>query len=155
MITKQEIEKIIISAIADTDLFIVEVNVNPGNAIEVLMDKDSGLTIDDCKKISRAIEGSYDREVEDFSLEVSSPGVGKPLKVTRQYLKNVGRNAVVLTKSGEKLEGLLTAADENGCTLFYKQRELVPGKKSKQWVEYNQVLSYEDIKETKITISFK
>jgi hypothetical protein len=67
----------------------------------------------------------------------------------------VGRNAVVLTKSGEKLEGLLTAADENGCTLFYKQRELVPGKKSKQWVEYNQVLSYEDIKETKITISFK
>ncbi len=155
MITKEEIAKIVESAIEGTDLFVVDIHVNPGNAIEVLMDKDSGLTIDDCKKISRAIEGSYDREVEDFSLEVSSPGVGKPLKVTRQYLKNVGRTALVLTQSGDKLEGVITAADETGCTLSYKQREPVPGKKSKQWVEYSKVLPYNEIKETKITISFK
>jgi ribosome maturation factor RimP len=155
MITKQEIEKIIESAIAETDLFMVDVMVNPGNAIEVLIDKDSGLTIDDCKKISRAIEGSYDREVEDFSLEVSSPGVGKPLKVKRQFFKNVGRNAAIITQSGEKLEGLLANATEENITLTYRKKEEVPGKKTKKWVDYEKVLTYDELKETKITISFK
>jgi ribosome maturation factor RimP len=155
MITKDEIEKIVLTATEGSDLFIVDINVNPGNAIEVLLDKDSGLTIDDCKKISRAIEGSYDREVEDFSLEVSSPGVGKPLKVKRQYLKNVGRTAVILTQNGEKLEGILSAADEEKVTVSFKKKETVPGKKTKQWVDYEKTLPYSEIKETKITISFK
>lgn len=155
MITKDEIEKLVTAAIVDTDLFIVDINVNPGNAIEVLMDKDSGLTIDDCKKISRVIEGSYDREVEDFSLEVSSPGVGKPLKVKRQYFKNIGRTAVVVTSSGEKIEGLLANADEEQATFTFKKKEVVPGKKTKQWVDYERVIPYSEIKETKITISFK
>jgi ribosome maturation factor RimP len=155
MITKDEIEKIVSEAIEGSDLFIVDINVNPGNAIEVLLDKDSGLTIDDCKKISRAIEGSYDREIEDFSLEVSSPGVGKPLKVKRQYIKNVGRTAVVLTTDGEKIEGILTSADEDKATFHFKKKEAVPGKKTKQWVDYEKTLPYSEIKETKITISFK
>jgi ribosome maturation factor RimP len=113
------------------------------------------LSIDDCKKVSRAVEGALDREVEDFSLEVSSPGVGKPLAVKRQYFKNVGREVAVKTTDGKKLEGQLILADEENIEVQYKEKETVPGKKTKKWVEKKIVLPYNEIKETIIKISFK
>lgn len=155
MITKETVESFVAPLLEDSDLFIVDIQINPGNAIEVLVDRDSGLTIDDCKKVSRAIEGSLDREVEDFSLEVSSPGVGKPLLVKRQYFKNVGRNVAIKTMDGQKIEGQLTLANEDNIQVDFREKELVPGKKTKQWVEKQVVLTYAEIKETKITISFK
>jgi len=81
------------------------------------------------------VESSFDREVEDFSLEVSSPGVGKPLLVNRQFKKNVGRTVKVKTLDLQKFEGELTSVDENGIEITYEEKELVPGKKTKQWVE--------------------
>jgi ribosome maturation factor RimP len=155
MITKETVASFVAPLLEDSDLFIVDIQINPGNAIEVLVDRDSGLTIDDCKKVSRAIEGSLDREVEDFSLEVSSPGVGKPLLVKRQYFKNVGRNVAIKTMDGQKIEGQLTLANEDNIQVDFREKELVPGKKTKQWVEKQVVLTYAEIKETKITISFK
>jgi len=155
MITKETVASFVAPLLEDSDLFIVDIQINPGNAIEVLVDRDSGLTIDDCKKVSRAIEGSLDREVEDFSLEVSSPGVGKPLMVQRQYFKNVGRNVAIKTMDGQKIEGQLTLANEENIQVDFREKELVPGKKTKQWVEKKVVLAYAEIKETKITISFK
>ncbi|MEY4331152.1 MAG: ribosome assembly cofactor RimP [Bacteroidota bacterium] len=155
MITKETVASFIAPLLEDSDLFIVDIQVNPGNAIEVLVDKDSGLTIDDCKKVSRAVEGSLDREVEDFSLEVSSPGVGKPLLVKRQYFKNVGRNVAIKTIDGKKIEGQMTLANEEHIQVDFREKEIVPGKKTKQWVEKQVVLPYAEIKETKITISFK
>jgi ribosome maturation factor RimP len=155
MITKETVTSFVAPLLEDSDLFIVDIQINPGNAIEVLVDRDSGLTIDDCKKVSRAIEGSLDREVEDFSLEVSSPGVGKPLLVKRQYFKNVGRNVAIKTIDGQKIEGQLTLANDENIQVDFREKELIPGKKSKQWVEKQVVLTYAEIKETKITISFK
>ncbi|MEN9948870.1 MAG: ribosome assembly cofactor RimP [Bacteroidota bacterium] len=155
MITKETVASFVAPLLEDSDLFIVDIQINPGNAIEVLVDRDSGLTIDDCKKVSRAIEGSLDREVEDFSLEVSSPGVGKPLLVKRQYFKNVGRNVAIKTLDGQKIEGQITLANDENIQVDFREKELIPGKKSKQWVEKQVVLTYAEIKETKITISFK
>ncbi len=155
MITKETVASFVAPLLEDSDLFIVDIQINPGNAIEVLVDRDSGLTIDDCKKVSRAIEGSLDREEEDFALEVSSPGVGKPLLVKRQYFKNVGRNVAIKTMDGQKIEGQLTLANEDNIQVDFREKELVPGKKTKQWVEKQVVLTYAEIKETKITISFK
>ncbi len=155
MITKDTVAAFIAPLLVDSDLFVVDIQVNPGNAIEVLVDRDSGLTIDDCKKVSRAVEGSLDREVEDFSLEVSSPGVGKPLLVKRQYLKNVGRNVAIKTMEGAKIEGAMTLANDEFIQVDFREKELVPGKKTKQWVEKQVQLTYDQIKETKITISFK
>jgi ribosome maturation factor RimP len=155
MITVAQITDLVQPLTVDTDLFIVSIHVNVGNAIEVLVDRDGGLSIDDCKKVSRAVEGALDREVEDFSLEVSSPGVGKPLVVKRQYFKNVGREVAVKTLDGQKIEGQLLEANEENIKVQYKEKETVPGKKTKKWVEKNIVLPYNEIKETIIKISFK
>jgi ribosome maturation factor RimP len=154
MITVEQIEKLVLEKIEGTDLFLVEVKVRPGNAIEIALDADSGLTVEDCKKVSRHVESSFDREVEDFSLEVSSPGVGKPLLVNRQFKKNVGRTVKVKTLDLQKFEGELTSVDENGIEITYEEKELVPGKKTKQWVEKKQNISFNNLKETKVVVRF-
>ena len=137
-----------------SDAFIVSISVRPGNAIEVLLDKDSGLNVEDCKKISRHVESSLDREKEDFSMEVSSPGVGKPLVVHRQYVKNVGRTVKVKVGEGEKYEGDLAEVSETGIVLKYQEKEARPGKKKKEWVEKTVTLAFDNIKETKVVIRF-
>lgn len=158
MITATEIENLVKAKIAETetlsDAFIVSIAVRPGNAIEVLLDKDSGLNVEDCKKVSRHIESSLDREKEDFSLEVSSPGVGKPLLVHRQYLKNIGRTVKVKTEDGGKFEGELAEVSDEGIVLKHQEKETLPGKKKKEWVEKTVTLTFNNIKETKVVIRF-
>ena len=88
-ILKEKVEQLIAEGVEGTDIFLVKLTVSSSNDINVLLDSDSGLTLSHCRSISRAIESSLDREDEDFSLTVSSAGVGEPL-VLRQYKKNVG-----------------------------------------------------------------
>ena len=80
MITKEKILDIIQQKIEEDNYFIVEVDIKPGGRIVVLIDGDEGVSIDYCISISRLIEQSLDRDTEDFELEVSSPGLGQPLK---------------------------------------------------------------------------
>lgn len=155
MITKEQVQKLIEEKTEGTDSFIVELSVRPGNKIEVVMDADSGMTIEKCTEIHRHIAGSFDRDVDDFELMVSSPGVGEPLVVKRQYFKNIGRSISVKDLEGNKNEGVLTAADENSVTLLAKIKEEVPGKKGKKLVEKELIFAFDQIKEAKIVISFK
>ena len=117
MIAKSNIRKFIEEGIEGTDVFIVELNVSEQNRIHVVADSDSGLSIDKCVAVSRSIEGRLDREVEDFELQVTSPGLTNPLKVTRQYKKNVGRGLKVKTLEDKSLEGKLVEATDEGIVL--------------------------------------
>ena len=80
--------------------------VAPGNNIRILIDGDEGVNLDDCVALSRLVEGSYDREVEDFSLDVLTHGVTESLVMPRQYIKNVGRDIKVKTIADESFERL-------------------------------------------------
>ena len=107
----------------------------------------------DCVKLSRHIEGSLDREEEDFSLQVASAGLSEPFKVFQQYEKNVGRKVDVKLRGGEKILGTMLSAEEGkGIVLETKKREKV-GKK-KQVVVKQHELDFEQINQTKIVISF-
>ncbi|MFM7234146.1 MAG: ribosome assembly cofactor RimP [Flavobacteriales bacterium] len=155
MITREKVEKLIENKIHGTDMFIVEVAVRPGNVIDVTLDSDSGITIEACTEVHRHLLHEMDRDVEDYSLEVSSPDLMKPLKVTRQYMKNVGRDLAVKKHDKTKVEGELIAADETAITLKTAQKEEVPGKKGKKLVEREVNLEYAEIAEAKIMIRFK
>ena len=117
------------------------------------MDGDNGVTVQDCIDISRAIEHNLDRDAHDFSLEVLSAGVSQPLTLTRQYLKNVGRQLKVKTAE-ETIKGELVAADEQSITLTWKQREPKPVGKGKHTVVKEVVLPYDEIEEAKVMITF-
>jgi ribosome maturation factor RimP len=155
MITVDRVTKLVEEKMEGTDMFIVELSVKPGNKIEILVDRDSGLALEDCLSVSRHVEGNLDRELEDYSLDVSSPGVGKPLRLKRQYVKNVGRTVNVKRTDGTIVEGVLVSSDEEKIVVHTRTKEEVEGKKGKKWVERDEEIAFDTISETKIVISFK
>lgn len=155
MLSKSDLEKMIEEYLAGTDNFLVELEVSTGNDIHVLVDNDGSTSVADCIGLSRHIEGSLDRDSEDFSLQVSSPGLNRAFTHTRQYVKNVGRDVKVWPLEGAKIEGKLVKADENGIEVVTRHKERIEGRKAKHWVETSHELAYDDIKETKVVIAFK
>lgn len=155
MISKEAIEKLIAEKIEPTTQFVVDLQVTPSNQITVLLDSDTSTSIEDCIAVSRHIESNLDREQEDFELKVSSPGLDQPLKVLRQYRKNIGRHVVVKTEDEQKIQGELKSVDDNLITVETRTKERIEGRKAKRWVERQHQIPFENIKETKVVISFK
>jgi ribosome maturation factor RimP len=124
MITEETLKDLVEQHIRGTDIFLVEVVVRPGNAIRVHVDRPEGISIDQCVEISRYLNGKLDREVEDFSLEVSSPGIGVPFRVKQQYEKNTGHKIEVSLKDGTRLEGTLLKVTEGGINLRDKEEDV-------------------------------
>ena len=137
-----------------TSIFLVELKISDDKFIKVILDGDDELNVKDCINISRAIEGELDREQENFSLEVASPGVGSPLKFPRQYQKNLGRKLEVISNDGLKFEGKLTKVEENMIELQWKQREPKPIGKGKVTVTKNKTLTFDEISCSKVMIKF-
>lgn len=117
MIDKLKVMELVKETFEGGPLFMVGMKITPDNRIFIDIDGDEGVTIDDCIELSRKVENSLDRDVEDFELNVSSAGADSPLKMPRQYRRHVGRELTVTTKDGEKCEGMLTEADDEGITL--------------------------------------
>jgi ribosome maturation factor RimP len=158
MITKKLITDLAEERMAERDngLFIVELTISSRNVIRLELDKhEGGVTVEDCVSVSRNIEHNLDRESQDFELHVSSAGLDKPLRVHAQYVKNIGRGLEVQVKSGEKLEGTLTAVNEETIVVSWEEKREIEGKKKKETVEVQRELPFVDIVEARIVISFK
>ena len=155
MISKEIIKSIVDPKLDEENVFLVDISVSPSNQIVVTVDGDKGVTIDQCIAISRHIEGSLNRDEEDFELEVSSSGLGQPLKVLRQYTKNIGREVEVVLTNGSKLKGKMVASDNEGISLEVEKKLLLEGKKRKELVTETIPLKYSEIKTTKVVISFR
>src|SRR6478752_3231645 len=113
----QSIENLVNGIIAeDPAIFLVETRIKPTNNVKIFLDGDNGITIEKCITINRAlfklVEGSGLFPNDDFSLEVSSPGLDEPLKLFRQYVKNKGRKVEVIQKDGIKIEGKMLEVNE-------------------------------------------
>ncbi len=137
----------------DKSLFLIDFSMGADNGIDVVLDGDNGVSVQDCMKVSRAIEHNLDREEEDFSLTVTSAGAASPMVNPRQYKKNVGRKVKVRT-SEDVYEGNLTAANENGIVLEWKTREPKPLGKGKTTVQKKKEITFSDIKEAKVILKF-
>jgi ribosome maturation factor RimP len=154
MQVEKRVSELVEEKIADRpDLFLVDVKMLPNNKLIIHVDGDQGISIQDCVAISRHVGFHLEEEntIETaYNLEVSSPGVGEPLKLARQYQKNIGRDVAVKLASGDKKEGKLIAAEENIITLEEKVKE-----KGKKLQLVNSQIALNDITETKVLISFK
>ena len=134
-------------------LYLVDLSISENNKIQVVVDGDNGVPLSECIRISRSVDNNFDREEEDFSLEVSTPDISHPLKLKRQYIKNINRILKVKT-SEEELEGTLQEADEDKIVLTWKAREPKPIGKGKVTVQKTATVAYKDIKEAKVKIVF-
>lgn len=137
-----------------TDTFVVEIKAN-NNKVEIFLDSDESVTFEKCRKISRLMEETLDDEKwlgEKYTLDVSSAGVGRPLRFNRQYVKNIGRTIEVKTKDAEKIKG--TLAQANGDDFGVEITKTVKKGKKKTKVTELIMVNYEDVKEAKIKVTF-
>jgi ribosome maturation factor RimP len=154
MIDKEIVKRLVEEKLEDK-MFLVEITVNERNVINIFLDSYDGLSIEQCVNISRHVEHSFDREEEDFELQVSSPGLSEKFKVKEQFYKYTGRTIEVITESDVKLEGVIVSATAEGIILETSSREVVEGHKKKQLVVKQHDLKYDEIKSAKAVISFK
>ncbi|MBR4197173.1 MAG: ribosome assembly cofactor RimP [Bacteroidales bacterium] len=135
-----------------TDKFLVDMHISNDNRINVSIDGDNGITIDDCIELSRYIEKSLNRDEEDFELNVASAGLDNPLKLHRQYVKNIGRSLAITTNDGEKICGELLEVTDDDITIL---PDNTPRKKRKDPEQDNtQKILFNDIQTAKIIIKF-
>lgn len=155
MIQEKVIRELAEERLATFGGYIVDLKIGGGNEIKILIDSDDSVSISQCMSVSRNVEHNLDREVEDFSLEVSSAGLDQAFKHFRQYQKNVGRDVKVVPNEGKTIEGNLKSVNEDSIIVVTRVKERIEGRKAKHWVETEHVFNFDDIKETKIIIGFK
>lgn len=147
----QAVEKLLVPLLTE-DIFLVTIKIKPTNNFKIFLDADNGLSIEKCIKINRALYRQMEEKAMypdgDFSLEVSSPGIDEPLKLHRQYTKNIGRFVAVTTNEEKKLEGKLLAVNEDSITI-----EQTEGKGKKLTIK-NTDIDFSAIKETVVQIKF-
>jgi len=136
------------------DLYLVDLKISAGDDITVILDGDEGLSLQDCLDASRAIEFNLDREEHDFSLQVMSPGLSEPLKLPRQFKKNMGREIEVLLNSDEKIQGEVVAVDDEKVTVVLRYRRPKLIGKGKEDVVENKEIPYTEIKKALVVIKF-
>ncbi len=154
MTFKEQVSKLLNDALLEKqEIFLIELTISDSYKIIVTLDGDKGVNLQDCIDISRVIENNLDREEHDFSLEVASVGVGSPLKMTRQYKKNIGRTLIVKTNE-EKIEAELVEANDEYIVLSWSAREPKKVGKGKETVQKRKEISYSEIKEAIVTINF-
>ena len=136
------------------DLYLVDLKISAGDDITVILDGDEGLSLQDCLDASRAVEFNLDREEHDFSLQVMSPGLSEPLKLPRQFKKNMGREIEVLLNSDEKIQGEVVAVDDEKVTVVLRYRRPKLIGKGKEDVVENKEIPYTEIKKALVVIKF-
>lgn len=154
MTFKEKVNELVSQGLTEKPtVFLIDLTITDAFKIIVSLDGDNGVMLQDCIDISRVIENNLDREVQDFSLEVASVGVGSPLKMVRQYKKNVGRTLIVKLAT-ETIEAELVEANDNFIILSWKAREPKKIGKGKETVQKRQEIPYTEIKEAIVTVTF-
>jgi ribosome maturation factor RimP len=140
--------------VLEPSVFVVDIEFKPGGSkLLVLIDSDGPLTIEQCRSLNRHLSSKLDES--DFGetpylLEVSSPGVDRPLKLTRQYAKHIGRELKVLLKAKTELLGKLIELNETSMKLHLKD-------KKKAYLAKEPIIKeivFEDIEEAFVQVSF-
>lgn len=155
MIDKQLLKDTVEEAIAGSDLFLVDIAVKPDNNIIVELDSVNGVDIDSCVAITKKIESVFDRDVEDYELEVGSAGLTSPFKVKAQYDKNIGNEVEILTRDGRKLSGTLVETSDDTFTVEVPVK-VKPAVAKRPVTELQpETFAYTDCKSVRYKIDFK
>ena len=155
MTFKEKVLNLLNEGLADKpSVFLIDCTITDANKIIVTLDGDNGVQLQDCIDVSRSIDQNLDREEQDFSLEVASVGIGSPLKMIRQYKKNVGRMLIVKLHDGTTIEAKLDEANDEQIVVSWEAREPKKVGKGKETVQKRREISYNEIKEAIVTIIF-
>lgn len=153
MVKNKEIENIVKDELNSDDYFIVGIQ-NKQDTIKVIIDGYKGIDLDKCGEITRKLRSSLGEKVDDYNIEVTSPGLTSAFQVTDQYKKNIGQKVETLLKTGEKITGKLQEVNPDNILIEEKKR-IKTDKNKKKTVREEKTIKFDDIKYTKLIISFK
>lgn len=155
---ESQIEEVVLKRLEEPDFegyFLFEIQLSNKKFLEIIIDSDTGVTFEKCQKLSRHVENWLDTEGvlgDDYTLEVSSPGLSRPLKFQRQYTKNIGRTLEVIKTDGNKVEGVLQAVDSEKITLSAEEIRKEGKKKIKETIQTE--IPFTNIKSATVKIVF-
>lgn len=155
MIDKKKLEQVVNEWLEKTDYFLVDLTVSADDRIVVVIDHAEGVWIDDCVELSRFIESKFDREEEDYELEVGSAGLGQPFRVLKQYEIHIGKSVETQTLDGKKWTGTLVKVDEETFTILTTQKVKPEGAKRPKNIEVEVTFKYSEVAFTKYLIKVK
>jgi len=145
MSLKEKIEKLIKDKLEGTSYFLTEVQFSEENGfINVFVDGDEGIDVEKCTELTRYVKNTVEEEnnsEDSYAITVSSPGIDSPIKLKRQYKKNVGRKLVVTTNDEQQHEGKLVFYDDDKIVLKSGKNSL-----------NNREIQFSDIREAKVKI---
>ena len=150
MISKNRIRELAETKIKELGGYLVDIKVSLNNIITIYFDKTEGVSFKDCKEVSRYIEEVFDRDIEDYALNVCSAGIDSPFKVDQQYQKNIGKEVGVLLLNGKRKRGVIISYDD---TLILEIKKKKKGSR-KDYVKEHILINKEEIKETKLKLNF-
>lgn len=154
MIDKQALTAFIEERLSGTDCFLTDLKIDPDNNIRVEIDSDSVVDIDRCVELTRQIEEAFDRDEEDYELEVGSAGLTSPLRTERQYRKYIGEELEVLSADGRKYRGELTDVNAEGITLVCQEKIKEEGMKRPESRGVLHEFAWGDIRRAEYMIRF-
>lgn len=155
MIEAEQVEQLVGETIKGTFLFLVDVQVHPDDRVFVEVDRMDGISVDDCVEVNQKLRQLLEDRGENFEVNVASPGLDEPFKVADQYQKNLGNEVSVMTRSGQRINGILDEVDGEGIRIRTQKKERVKGKKKKETVEREHRFAFDELKETKAVVGVK
>jgi ribosome maturation factor RimP len=155
MIAKEHIYSVVEEILGDTGFFLVDLHVSRGNLIQVFLDHVDGITLDQCADFSKKIEERLSREEEDYELQVSSPGLGQPIRVIPQYRKAIGQKLEILLGDSETIRGILQSVSEGTREQESALTVKLSGTKRKPAPAEPVVIEIRSIQSARVEIDFK
>lgn len=153
MITAEHVKHIVQQHLEGTTHFLVAVDLRPGNKLVVEVDNDRAITLQELADLNRAVRDDLGEAADDLEMQFSSPGMGRPFKVVRQYEKHIGRLVDVLLVDGRTLNGRLANYDNTALGLRIQHPSKVKGRLPKLDEEIT-LIPLAEIKSTQATITF-
>ncbi len=156
MITKEALSEIICNYLSSNDLFLVDIEITKDNDITITIERHQGpVKVEDCVAIDRMVGAAFDRDIEDYSLTVTSAGLDQAFKVLDQYKKFLGSEVEIVLKKGGKLKGILSSCCEENVEITTSKMVKKEGAKKKVQEETVTVYTYQEMKSCKPVIKFK
>jgi len=126
--------------------------IGKGRLLRVLVDRDGGISLDDIAEVTRAISKALDADDiiggGAYTLEVSSPGVDRPLTLPRHWRRNITRLVTVTLVNGQKLTGRIKSASDEAAELDVKGKlrsvAYADVAKAKVQIEFNRPAGNDD-----------
>ena len=156
MITKEALGEIITNYLNANGLFLVDIEISKENDITITIERHEGsVKVEDCIAIDKIVSANFDRDVEDYSLTVTSAGLDQPFKVLDQYKKFIGSEVEIVMKKGGKLKGILSGYNEENIEVTTSKMVKKEGAKKKVQEDTVTTYTYAELKSCKPVIKFK